>query len=82
MEKTLVILDPTLKSGYTNIPNVVLTAPGLLFGSKRVIYNSVDELILIHEESKIRLYRESSRDLLLSLIFREPIKAQLSCREK
>ncbi|SFF97469.1 Helix-turn-helix domain-containing protein [Desulfotomaculum arcticum] len=34
MEKTLVILDPTLKSGYTNIPNVVLMSPGLSLEAK------------------------------------------------
>jgi len=34
MEKTLVILDPTLRSGYTSVPNVVLTAPGLSLEAK------------------------------------------------
>ncbi|WP_449240380.1 hypothetical protein [Desulfoscipio gibsoniae] len=34
MEKTLVILDPALKSGYTNVPNVVLTTPSLSLEAK------------------------------------------------
>ncbi|KJS11910.1 MAG: hypothetical protein VR67_12155 [Peptococcaceae bacterium BRH_c8a] len=34
MEKTLVILDLTLRGGYTNVPNVVLAAPGLSLEAK------------------------------------------------
>ncbi|MBF7084143.1 helix-turn-helix domain-containing protein [Desulfallas sp. Bu1-1] len=34
MEKTLVILDPTLRGGFTPIPNAVLTASGLSLEAK------------------------------------------------
>lgn len=34
MRKTLVVLDPALKRGFTSIPNCVLNAPGLSLAAK------------------------------------------------
>lgn len=34
MEKTLVILDSNLEGGFTDVPNVVLMAPGLSLEAK------------------------------------------------
>jgi len=34
IEKTLVILDPTVKKGFTAIPNAVVRAPGLSLAAK------------------------------------------------
>jgi len=33
-EKTLIIMDPTLRKGFTTTPNAVLTAPGLILPAK------------------------------------------------
>ena len=77
MEKTLVILDPELKDGFTPIPNNVLMARGLSLDAKglymvlTIFFNSDGTCPGWHELAKVTGFSEKKINRLLQELRRK-----------